>query len=215
MLVLHGIPINHFRPQGRQQLIAELQRLDIAFRRPSFVAVEWDHEHHRQVAAQRPAFEEMLRKEFLSASEDELQILTNSLGYEGDAHQSVWPDITTIWLDKGREADNDSISHYAQRRLEMLRAFWKAGGNGQPLGSLLDFIDQKAIARAKVRQESRDLDQREQRWITRLAKQLSTLAPGNWGIIILGGSHFHEKFLSEMSTIGYAVRGCFNPWVCL
>jgi len=110
---------------GRERLRAWLRGIKASERTPpAFVAVEYDQNMFRQLAAQRPTLRALAREEWPDSSESILDTIENSLCYEGDVHEGVFPGVETVWLDKGRTVkDPTVVSAYAHDRLNLYKSF--------------------------------------------------------------------------------------------
>jgi hypothetical protein len=121
-LKIHIAGINHNDPLMRVKLHDWLERTASSITSPAFIALEWDQKLFAQVKAQRDRFYYMLLKEFPSATPEALSILRDSLGYEGDTHTKIFPNVEELWLDSGR---NCSVDTYAEGRLSIYKSFLK------------------------------------------------------------------------------------------
>ncbi len=187
---LYLIGVNHFDPQGRGALIRTLrQLLKQQGTAPAFVAVEYDERQFTAYSSQRPRFRRLLEEKWTELSEQELNCLTQSLAYEGDAHLDVFGQVATIWLDAGRFIVPQD-EQYAEGRLLVYSQ--QSGGN--PVGRI-DVLSQriKEIAGKEVNQ------QRSRKFAERLAEATQSRA-GKWATSITGVAHTRPDVPGSMRT---------------
>ena len=131
--------INHFDPLCREELIKWFKELSAIKDKPAaFIAVEYDADQFEQIKKQRNKFRELAQDEWPCLSSGELDILENSLAYEGDVHREVLPDAKILWLDQGRQ-DNYSERidhHYAEERLRLYKGYSPATEPSRSLNNL-------------------------------------------------------------------------------
>ncbi|MGG4481239.1 hypothetical protein [Paenibacillus illinoisensis] len=113
--------INHNDPLSRIELIEWMK--DIAKHEkmsPVFIAPEWKEEYFNLVKEQREEFDRRVRSEWPLLTEKQIESITLSLGYEGDAHKEVFGELTVLWLDQERNADR-SVKDFYKFRFQNLR----------------------------------------------------------------------------------------------
>lgn len=110
---------------GRERLLKWLQETKTTEKSPpAFIAVEYDQEIFRRIQAQRPVFRRLAAEAWPGAPSSVLKAIEESLVYEGDLHETVFPGIETVWLDQGRTVNDPTcISQYAQDRINIYRSF--------------------------------------------------------------------------------------------
>ncbi len=113
--------ITHFDVLGHRRLIEWLkQKSAIESGTPEFVAVEWDKDSFSLLKAHRNLIGEFARKEWPTAPNSFVQVIQQSLGYEGDTHKEVLPSVETVWLDNGRTVvDETNVSQYCRMRMDI------------------------------------------------------------------------------------------------
>lgn len=190
-MLLHLIGINHYDPLGRGRLVECLTSLAMQHGAPPiFVAVEWDPMYFAQVKQQRPAFRNLARDELKVERNVVLDALELSLGYEGDAHRDVFPNVDTLWLDQGRQAG--FITPYAQRRAGIYKSYLKHHSEVDE-ESILNTLSLEAWqASDKAGHNLGDWDYRDELWLERVGSRLAG-DPGEWAILIVGAGHTEEK----------------------
>lgn len=110
---------------GRERLLKWLQEAKTTEESPpAFIAVEYDEEIFRQIRVQRPVLRRLAAEAWSGAPSSVLKAIEESLVYEGDLHETVFPGIGTVWLDQGRTVNDPTcISQYAQDRINIYRSF--------------------------------------------------------------------------------------------
>ena len=180
---LHIAGFKHFDPTGRTRLRQWLEQLSTEHTEPpAFVAVEWDEDLFGEVKAQRASFRNLITQEWPFASPGLLDELELSLGYGGDTHTGVFPDVPVIWLDQGRRCD---VSCYASKRLDMYKSFLGEEGLPGDSTAALATLSQQASERADPPTKG---DERDQKW-TRLIIDEIAQSGGDWAIAIVGPNH--------------------------
>jgi len=118
-VILRMAGVNHFDPAGPGALATWFEnQLDEATEPPLFVATEWSRWILPCVKGQRPGFRQLLLKEWPHAPRHLLDVLEQTLAYEGDTHQSALPEARVLWLGRTQGRDNPVIREYAERRAE-------------------------------------------------------------------------------------------------
>lgn len=113
--------INHNDPLSRIELIEWMN--DIASYEqsyPDFIAPEWKEEYFNSVKKQRTEFDKRVRSEWPFLTESQIEAITLSLGFEGDAHKEVFGELPVLWLDRERNAGNSSVEDFYRFRLKKL-----------------------------------------------------------------------------------------------
>lgn len=167
---------------------------------PAFVAVEWDETLFNQVKRQRHGFRETIRTKWPQASKELLDILRDSLGFEGDSHLAQFPSAEILWLDAGRD---ETVESYSADRLLMYERF--LGGVPLPSDSseALSLLSNVAINRAShgtITPTSRDKTFAES-----IARRIA-YQQGNWALIIVGALHASNhsgSMIDLLQTQGY------------
>lgn len=153
---------------GRERLIKWLQEVKAEEKtQPAFVAVEYDEEIFCKIREQRPILGRLVAKVWPNAPSPVRKVIEESLGYEGDLHDTIFPGVETVWLDQGRSvSDPTIISDYALDRLKIYKSFipegqaelgdesllhmsmsaWNRGVSPQPGGSERDIKFAQLIA---------------------------------------------------------------------
>lgn len=161
---------------GRDRLLNWLQEVKaIEETRPAFVAVEYDEEIFCKILAQRPVLGRLAAKVWPNAPSSVHKAIEESLAYEGNLHETIFPGVETVWLDQGRSvSDPTIISDYALDRLKIYKSFipegqeelrdesllhmsisaWNRGASPQPGGSERDIKFAKLIVYRSRREVS-------------------------------------------------------------
>jgi hypothetical protein len=186
-MFLHIAGLNHYDPTHRAILRRWLTSLFKSKNSlPSFVAIEWDKGTFKEVKRQRPAFRQLLREEWPTTPSDLLDVLGNSLGYEGDAHEDAIGDLDILWLDEGRQTDP---SNYANHRLAMYKDFLgrqpMPGNTNDALSRLSDVARQRAASPSLSDQQDQE---REIKW-ARLLRDKCESSKSDWAIVLIGANH--------------------------
>ncbi|MEJ3719236.1 hypothetical protein WGM54_14545 [Paenibacillus polymyxa] len=114
--------INHNDPLSRIELIEWMNGIARHEQTsPDFVAPEWKEEYFNLVKEQRAEFDKRVRSEWSSLTEKQIEAITLSLGYEGDAHKEVFEELPILWLDQERNAGNPSVEDFYKYRFKNLR----------------------------------------------------------------------------------------------
>ncbi|WP_242210807.1 hypothetical protein [Paenibacillus polymyxa] len=114
--------INHNDPLSRIELIEWMNGIARHEQTsPDFVAPEWKEEYFNLVKEQRAEFDKRVRSEWSSLTEKQIEAITLSLGYEGDAHKEVFGELPVLWLDQERNAGNPSVKDFYKYRFKNLR----------------------------------------------------------------------------------------------
>ena len=182
--------VNHFDPLCRENLIKWFTELvAINDNPPAFIAVEYDKDHFEQIKKQRKRFRRLIQNEWPYLSSDKVDILQNSLGYEGDAHLQVFPAVELLWLDEGRQVNNKSIIiNYAEDRLKIYAGSWSVS---KPL-SINQLSENIRKIEASGVSSDRDVE------FARLIQQRISKGGGSWAIAVVGSSHASEKNQGSM-----------------
>lgn len=188
---LHVAGVNHFDPLCREKLRKWLQGLSlINAEPPAFVAVEYDRQQFEQYKKQRGRFRQLLQTEWPSLSTAELDILENSLGYEGDTHLEIFPSAEVLWLDRGRQvSDLSMIDKYAEDRLTMYKQY--------SFGQKTLRIDRLSenIRRAE---NSQNISLDRSKKFADLILEKVQKSGGKWAIVIVGSSHTRKDIRGSM-----------------
>jgi hypothetical protein len=182
--------VHHNDVFGRRRLQEWLQGLkNLEKNPPSFVAVEYDENIFRIIQKQRTKFQALAAKGWPGSSQSVLKTIGNSLVYEGDLHESIFPCIETIWLDQGREIDDPTIlSQYASDRLNIYKTYVKNCNLGEPKALLNATLEIMSTAAWKSFSEPLSSSERDYKFasiiVNRLQNQRSI-----WAIIIVGVNH--------------------------
>lgn len=179
-MVVFTIGVNHFDPLGREDLLARLRALASCHSNaPAFVAVEYDQHNFHLIAGQRDHFRRLIK----TKSSDDLEIadldsFANSLVYDGDSHNEVFPGVPVLWLEQLSESDSEE---YVTARLNMYVAH--SGGELLRPGAL------KKVSQAiKAQTEGPYKNDRDWKFFTRILDRIHKVN-GSWAIVITGEAH--------------------------
>lgn len=117
--------VNHNDVLGRERLIKWLQEVKaVEGTHPAFVAVEYDEEIFYKIREQRPILGKLVASVWTNTPSPVRKVIEESLVYEGDIHNMIFPGVETVWLDQGRNvSDSTIISNYARDKLNVYRCF--------------------------------------------------------------------------------------------
>ena len=186
--------VNHFDPLCRPKLVKWLQHLSETYdKQPAFVAVGYDSNLFEQIKKQRRRFRQMLHNEWPSLTLEQLNILENSLAYEGDTHIEVFPDVEILWLDTGRqETDSNEWDKYAEKRLAMYKQY---------------SFGKKTLSINKLSERILNIDDPEYNNLNRdekfayLIRQGISKSGGKWAIVIVGFNHTRKDIQGTMRCL--------------
>ena len=183
--------VNHQDPLGLGRLQAWLRSLGFtAESTPAFVAVEYDPTYFSRIVLQRSKFRELMGNKWPFLSADDHTTLEKSLGYEGDAHASIFPDSDTLWLDNDRWSDPVSeASGYAQDRMRILCNC--ATSIAQEPDGFLCRLSQSVCAQAQANRSSAG-DERDAQFAALVTGRTNN-QPSNRAVAIVGASHARLK----------------------
>jgi hypothetical protein len=182
-MLLRIAGINHFDPLGREKVQQWLANYAQEQPGPSFIATEWDQVIFETVRGQRDRFRQLAAERWPEFSEDLLHTLTMSLGYEADSHTLSYPNLDVLWLDQGRDANQDDIEHYAEDRVALYSTFIgddrDRRNQEQVLTAMSTVADERAAGVGGIGDRDRQFAQR----ILRRATE------NGWAIGIVGRRH--------------------------
>lgn len=194
---------------GRERLFKWLQEAKTTEESlPAFIAVEYDEEIFRRIRAQRPVFRRLAVEAWPGVPSSVLKAIEESLVYEGDLHETVFPGIETAWLDQGRTVNDPTcISQYAQDRIKIYRSFIPDGllelGEGSLMHMSIVAWDQGSLPQPGG--SERDVK------FAQLILERSRREISEWAIVIVGLNHASEvdghmvRRLKDEGTIECAV----------
>ena len=194
IMKLYMAGVNHFDPLCRSKLVKWLQQLSETHDKwPAFVAVEYDRNQFEQIKKQRKRFRRLIQKEWPSLTSEQLDILENSLAYEGDTHFDVFPDVEILWLDTGRQiSDSSVLDKYAEDRLAMYKQY-SPGETALNINKLSERI------RNVANPEDINLN-RSKRFADLIHKEISK-NDGKWAMVIVGFSHTRKDIQGTMRCL--------------
>ncbi len=184
-LVLIGV--SHVTPFGVEWLTTELEKLNLEYGAPKFVAVEYKKEYLDQLISQKNPFESLIDSHLAHLSEEIRKALKDSYYYDGLTHLKVW-DTQTIWLDQDLNLENYSFSKAMELRFDQLNQDCVQQGD-------LCALHNNFNAAAKPNLSPADKE-REKKWMFILEHELKNLKSDEYGVVIVGGNHL--KGLSSL-----------------
>jgi hypothetical protein len=187
---LYSAGINHNDPFMRKELAEWLHDLKAQHKSdPCFVAVEWGKHAHSKVVDARDEFKELAKKAWPGVSDDLLTTLAEAMGYEGDAHREVWPELDPIWLDDDRPSTlkvEYELDNYAAGRLGIYKfRMGKADPVSDPQGAL-----QRLSDAAHVGQQAWADNPRDESWAKQITAAIGNAPKCEWAVVICGSEHF-------------------------
>ena len=118
MIEVAIIGINHYDPLGREKVCRILCNDLIDFA-PDSVAVEWKQEIADKVFHQREELKKELSQQYPFIETKDIELLSNAMAFEADAHIGIYPHLPIIWLDEERNEkanDENVINFYIYRK---------------------------------------------------------------------------------------------------
>ncbi len=187
LMILYIIGINHFDPSCRLKLCNWFREwAEKGLKKPCFVATEWGQRIFERVREQRPELRQLLKKQWPHASENLLDTLSLSLAYEGDAHTTHFPEVEVLWLDDGREVNDDDVDNYARDRFEMYKRFLNSVPESTDEDSILRRIREAAVQEAgPIPQEG---NARDEQFATRILQRIENSQCGQ-ATVVVGKNH--------------------------
>lgn len=202
--VLRIAGINHKDPAMRHRLIELLNEYFAKYKTPDFIAVEWDENVFSAVLAKREELRGLLKGEWPNIPEKLLNTLVQSLGYEGDAHLDVYPNVDTVWLDQGRkDYGSDFTEKFAKWRLRDYRRFLGTCCIDSP--HALSRLSESASKVDCPRYDPRD------RIFADAIRKRSILGGNDWAIAIVGDDHARTgggSMRDLLAAMGYKCEVC-------
>jgi hypothetical protein len=189
---LYLLGIRHWDPLGRDRLIKALRALQKCHSEPPyFVAVEYDSQEFDRLRRQRSLFRNELSKKEPRLSEEELNVYELSLAYEGDAHQDLFPDSKTVWLDEGRNA---KIEDMDKRLLG-----WYVGICDKLGVSLAGSLEKISHDIGSEEDDSIEDPGRDKKFAEVVKSELNQKK--EWAIVIVGRAHTNSKTQGSMANL--------------
>jgi hypothetical protein len=181
--------INHNDPAMRKELLDWLQQLKNQHHSdPCFIAVEWGKYAHSKVADARDEFRELAKKEWPGVSDELLTTLAEAMGYEGDTHRDLWPNLEPVWLDDDREVSamtDYNLANYAAGRLGVYKfRMGAADPVNDPAGTLQQLSDA-----AHVGQQTWVDNPRDESWAKQITAAMASSPDCDWAVVICGSEH--------------------------
>ncbi len=187
---LHIAGINHFDPLCRARLICWLERLlHTKKTSPAFIAIEASNDAYKKILDQREIFRQMLKSEFPNVSPVITDLLVQSLYYEADTYQIIFPDVNIIWLDANRELDQSTLDNYARDRLNIYRRFMNKDNSLRMIGEAYWNDDWKLPPTTPLG----DPDYHRDYVIFNMINNAIATHNGSWAIVIVGASHASNR----------------------
>ena len=187
--------VNHFNPLCRPAVEIWLaQMLAYLSQAPAFVAVESCEFALHCYQEQRPRYRQLAQGAWPRLSPEHLDVFALSLGYEGDAHQSVIPDAEVLWLEAGRRY-TESVHTQAEARMRLYGRWREAGVIWGPASGLLAQIATMAgnlTYNDVMPGQPNDRPQRDRAWAEMIRRRCGGVASG-WGVAIVGAMHLSSE----------------------
>ncbi len=178
-MVLHVGGVVHEDPLGRSSLQAWFRQIE---RRngshPSFVGVEYAAQIFPLVVAARAKLQGMLSHTFPRYVPCLIRAMADALGYEGDSHEEIWPDVETVWLDPSRPTGD-----IAGGRLPTYRNAARYLPSPNP--TIADWS--RLVWRYQPPPEQKW--ERDQRWAQLLRGRFQRAAGSAWAVLVVGAAH--------------------------
>lgn len=155
---------------------------------PEFVAVEWDPDR-LPVAEQRLAVKAALSACVPPLCHQVVQRFVDAVGFEADTHEQVFRWVETVWLDKYRHIDDESmVTEFASRRVEHYLSLLKRFPNS---ADEVRWDDMSRFLWAQASASDSGADGRDSVWAARLSGRLSVMSQceESWAAIVVGKNH--------------------------
>jgi hypothetical protein len=182
-MLLRIAGINHFDVLGRHKLRDWLTRYSHEVEGPAFLATEWDQNIFETVRGQRQHCRRLAAQRWPNFSDELLDIVMMSLGYEADTHADLYPNIEILWLDQGREADERDVNRYAEDRIHLYETLLAEGEELRDQQEVLAGMSNAASRRAGG---DGGIGVRDQNFARRI---LDRADDDGWAIVIVGKNH--------------------------
>ena len=206
------VGIAHNDPLCRPLLVSHLRSIaEVENSKPSFVGVEYSKLIFERIKGLREAFKGMIHAKWPNEPEAVIEAMAKTLGFEGDAHEEVFPDAVVVWLDQHRQIapegsfrlcdgyDVFSPRNIDRRAENMLTQFsnWLSQSEGKVL-EVLRHMDWSGFSEMS-KKPSQSTIRRNQKW-ARLIRQAAEENQNSWGIVISGASHHtgHAESLDKL-----------------
>jgi len=187
---LFSAGINHNDPLMREELVDWLHELkDEHDSNPCFIAVEWGEYAHSKVADARDEFKVLAKNEWPGVSHELLTTLAEAMGYEGDTHRDLWPNLDPIWLDNDREVTamtDYNLANYAAGRLGVYKL---RVGTADPVNDPAGALQQLSGA-AHIGQQAWVDNARDESWAKQITGAISNNPDCEWAVVVCGSEHF-------------------------
>ena len=115
------IGINHNDPFGREKVYDVLRKESTFI--PDCIAVEWGKIVAEKLISQRKEFYELASAKYPLSTPEDLQLLSDAIAFEADAHQTLYPQLPIIWLDDKRNVSPKILATYLQDRLAIYEQY--------------------------------------------------------------------------------------------
>lgn len=138
------------------------------------------------------------------SSQSVLKAIEDSLGYEGDLHEGVFPCIETVWLDQGRAVGDPTIlSQYARDRLNIYKSFVPGE---QKVLSNASLLTMSATALERGSMPLPGGSDRDAKFARVILDRVQSEGR-DWAIVIVGSNHASEVEGSMVSRLkGEGIR---------
>lgn len=207
-MILRLVGINHKDPVMRQQLIEWLVASSAKYGKPGFVAVEWDELIFNAVKAKRAEFRQLLKQEWPNISDPLLNTFALSLGYEGDSHIDVYPNVDILWLDEGRKegmGDDDMTKGFVEKCARWRLLDYKRFLGEWPTDSD-DSMVMKQISDGASNIPDFKPNSRDDKWVNRIVLKSAQTVNCRWAIAIIGEGHTRKlkgTMRSQLENLNY------------
>lgn len=172
---------------GRERLLNWLREIkDLEKTTPLFIAVEYDESIFGVIRSQRPVLRTLAAEAWPGSSQSVLKLIEDSLAYEGDLHELVFPAVDTLWLDQGRAVGDPTIlSDYARDRLNIYKSF--VAGESRALSNAT-LLTMSATAWERGSAPQPGGSDRDAKFARMILDRLKEERRG-WAIVIVGSNH--------------------------
>ncbi len=196
--------VNHFDPLCKSRLQGWLKSLlDTHATRPLFIAVEWDEDIFEKIKLQRPKVRTLAASRWAQTTPEFLDALELAIAFEADTHNSLMPEVETIWLDHGRTLPFPNIiERYAIDRLGIYEVFIPENTISFD-ANLLKIMSVNAWKLSDEGEEN--ATERDIKFAETIMNRCSPIETA-WAIAIVGHKHTNRKdgvMAHRLESVGY------------
>ncbi len=183
---IYMLGIQHNDPLGRSKVREHLETLSKSETdSPAFIAVEWTKDLFDTFGSQRQELRKLAAVQWPNTPREELEMVAQSLGYEADSHNDIFPTAPILWLGAGREKNESEKSkhEYALIWFNIYKMYAKNSGVPVETTGLVDVLSKEAWLDSERYAPKYGWDKG---WLDAIRPEVDGK---NWAIIIIGANH--------------------------